>query len=65
MNTGIVAAARTPIGRLGGTLRDVPAQELGAAAIRGLLEKSGGRRALRKTGGGIPNGADQARKYGV
>lgn len=43
MNTDIVAvaAARTPIGSFGGTLRDVPAYELGAAAIRGALEESG------------------------
>jgi len=33
-----VAAARTPIGSFGGTLRDVPAYDLGAAAIRGALE---------------------------
>jgi len=36
-----VAAARTPIGSFGGTLRDVPAYDLGAAAIRGALEDSG------------------------
>jgi acetyl-CoA C-acetyltransferase len=36
-----VAAGRTPIGSFGGTLRDVPAYELGAAAIRGTLEGSG------------------------
>lgn len=48
MNTDIVAvgAARTPIGSFGGTLRDVPAYELGAAAIRGALEKSGAGAAL-------------------
>lgn len=36
-----VAAVRTPIGSFGGTLRDVPAYDLGAAAIRGALEDSG------------------------
>jgi len=36
-----IGAARTPIGRFGGTLRDVPASELGAAAIRAALDKSG------------------------
>lgn len=34
----IVGMARTPLGRFGGTLRDVPAAHLGAAAIRGALE---------------------------
>ncbi len=34
----IVGMARTPLGRFGGTLRDVPAAQLGAAAIRGALE---------------------------
>lgn len=48
MNADIVAvgAARTPIGSFGGTLRDVPAYELGAAAIRGALEQSGAGAAL-------------------
>ncbi len=36
-----VGALRTPIGSFGGTLRDVPACELGAAAIRAVLERSG------------------------
>ena len=34
-----VAAVRTPIGSFGGTLRDVPAYDLGAAAIRAALER--------------------------
>ncbi len=34
----IVGAARTPLGRFGGTLRDVATADLGAAAIRGALE---------------------------
>lgn len=37
----IVGGARTAIGRLLGTLKDVSAVELGATAIRGALEKSG------------------------
>ena len=36
----IVGMARTPLGRFGGTLRDVPAAQLGAAAIRGALENA-------------------------
>lgn len=34
-----VAAVRTPIGSFGGTLRDVPAYDLGAAAIRAALDR--------------------------
>ncbi len=34
----IVGMARTPLGRFGGTLRDVPAANLGAAAIKGALD---------------------------
>jgi len=37
----IVSAVRTPIGSFGGSLAEVPATELGAAAIRGALEKAG------------------------
>lgn len=37
----IVAAGRTAIGGFGGTLANVPAHELGATVIKGLLEKSG------------------------
>jgi acetyl-CoA C-acetyltransferase len=37
----IVAGARTPIGRFGGAFRDVPAVDLGAAAIREALGRSG------------------------
>lgn len=39
--TVIVAAVRTPFGRLGGGLRDYPATELGAIAIRAALERIG------------------------
>lgn len=43
MNSDVVAvaAARTPIGSFGGTLRDVQAYDLGATAIRGALQRSG------------------------
>ena len=37
----IAAPVRTPFGRLLGTLKDVPAVELGATAIRGTLERAG------------------------
>lgn len=37
----ICEPVRTPIGRFGGSLRDVPAAELGAVALRGLLERTG------------------------
>jgi acetyl-CoA C-acetyltransferase len=32
---------RTPVGRYGGALRSVPAAELGAQAVRGLLDRTG------------------------
>ncbi|MEN8098323.1 MAG: acetyl-CoA C-acetyltransferase, partial [Chloroflexota bacterium] len=35
----IVSAVRTPIGRFGGSLATTPATDLGAAAIRGALER--------------------------
>lgn len=37
----IVSAVRTPIGSFGGALSTVPAPRLGAAAIKGALEKAG------------------------
>ncbi|MFN0185891.1 MAG: acetyl-CoA C-acetyltransferase [Aquabacterium sp.] len=37
----IVAAARTAVGKFGGTLARTPASELGAAVIKALLERSG------------------------
>ncbi|GAA1462592.1 acetyl-CoA C-acetyltransferase [Williamsia maris] len=40
MSSVIVAGARTPIGRLMGSLKDVSAVDLGAIAIRGALEKA-------------------------
>ncbi len=39
--TVIVAAVRTPFGRLGGGLKEHQATELGAFAIRGALERVG------------------------
>ena len=39
--TVIVAAVRTPFGRLGGGLKDLQATELGAIAIRAALERAG------------------------
>lgn len=41
MNVYIVSAARTAIGSYGGTLRDVTAPQLGIAAAKGALERSG------------------------
>jgi len=43
MNNDIVAigAVRTPLGGFGGTFKDVPVYDLGAAAIRAALERSG------------------------
>jgi acetyl-CoA C-acetyltransferase len=37
----IVSAVRTPFGRLGGGLKDYPATELGAIAVRAALERIG------------------------
>lgn len=37
----IVSAVRTPIGSFGGALSSIPATKLGAAAIKGALEKAG------------------------
>lgn len=37
----IVGAARTPVGRFGGSLKDLAAYELGSIAIKGLLKKIG------------------------
>lgn len=37
----IVSAVRTPIGSFGGALSSVPATHLGAAAIKGAIEKAG------------------------
>ncbi len=37
----IVAAARTPIGSFGGSLADVTATQLGAAAVKSVIDRSG------------------------
>ncbi|HMZ01026.1 MAG TPA: acetyl-CoA C-acetyltransferase, partial [Burkholderiaceae bacterium] len=37
----IVAAARTAVGKFGGSLAGVSAPELGAAVIQGLLARTG------------------------
>lgn len=36
-----ISAVRTPMGRFGGTLRDVPAYDLGATAVRAAMERAG------------------------
>jgi acetyl-CoA C-acetyltransferase len=36
----VVSAVRTPVGKFGGALRDVPAVQLGATAIRAALERA-------------------------
>ena len=41
VNVVIAAAARTPIGKFGGTLRDLEAWELGAVAIREAVKRAG------------------------
>src|SRR5690349_24091825 len=41
MSSVIVNGARTPMGRLLGALKDLPATSLGAVAIRAALERSG------------------------
>ncbi|WP_026928959.1 acetyl-CoA C-acyltransferase [Glycomyces tenuis] len=40
-NSVILAAARTPIGRLGGALSEVPATDLAGTAIRAAIERAG------------------------
>ena len=37
----ILGAARTPLGKLSGSLSSIPAPTLGAIAIKGALEKAG------------------------
>ncbi|HMK65359.1 MAG TPA: acetyl-CoA C-acetyltransferase [Thermodesulfobacteriota bacterium] len=37
----IVGAARTPVGRFGGTLKDIPAVQLGAIAVKEALKRAG------------------------
>ncbi len=40
-NVVLCAAVRTAIGTYGGALKDIPAPELGATAIRASLERAG------------------------
>jgi len=37
----VIGAVRTPMGRFGGTIKDVPSYELGAAAIREAIRRAG------------------------
>ena len=37
----IVSPVRTPVGRFGGTLRDIPAEDLGALVVREAVSRSG------------------------
>jgi acetyl-CoA C-acetyltransferase len=37
----IISAVRTPMGSFGGALKDIPATQLGATAIKGALKKAG------------------------
>ena len=37
----IASAARTPVGSFNGAFANIPAHELGAAAIKGALERAG------------------------
>lgn len=40
-NIVCISACRTPMGRFGGTLRDIPAYDLGAVAVREAVNRSG------------------------
>jgi acetyl-CoA C-acetyltransferase len=37
----IVNAVRTPVGRIGGTLKDTPPQELGGLVVREVIARAG------------------------
>jgi acetyl-CoA C-acetyltransferase len=37
----VISAVRTPMGSFGGSLKDIPATQLGAIAIRGAIQKAG------------------------
>lgn len=39
--TAIVAAVRTPVGRIRGALSDIPAHELGALVVREAVKRAG------------------------
>jgi acetyl-CoA C-acetyltransferase len=40
-NIVAISAVRTPMGRFGGTLKDIPVYDLGAAAIRAAVQRAG------------------------
>lgn len=48
MKVYLVAGKRTPIGSLGGVFANVPAVQLGALAMSGLIESSGIKKELVK-----------------
>ena len=59
----IVSPVRTPVGRFGGALKDVPAAELGATVVGALLERTGidpGRIDDVILGHGYPSGEEPA-----
>ncbi|HSO66686.1 MAG TPA: acetyl-CoA C-acyltransferase, partial [Desulfatirhabdiaceae bacterium] len=37
----VIGAVRTPMGRFGGTIKDIPSYELGAVAIREAIRRAG------------------------
>ena len=49
-NAVIVAAARTPIGKFGGSLAKIPASELGAIVIKEVLSREAVRKRLEGIG---------------
>ena len=40
-NPVIISAVRTPVGRFGGTIKDIPAYQLGSIAIREAVQRAG------------------------
>ena len=46
MTSVIINGARTPMGRLLGNLKDLPATKLGSVAIAAALERSGDRKSV-------------------
>ncbi|KKM09062.1 hypothetical protein SY88_20625 [Clostridiales bacterium PH28_bin88] len=62
--TVVVSAARTPIGRFGGALRDVAAADLGAVAIRDAVRRAAPRR-HRDSGSGYGPDGDGAFGYPI
>ena len=51
-NVVIASGARTPIGRYGGSLREVPVHELGALVLNAAVERAG----VGRPGSGIGHG---------